>query len=301
MARKPRIHYPGALYHVMVRGNNKEAVLLDDLQKNKYLSILARYKEMFDFKLYAFCIMDNHAHLLVEVNETPLSSIMQRIQQVYTQWYNYTYERTGHVFQQRYKALLCDKDSYLLQLVKYIHYNPVRSDLAGGINYPWSSHRYYSIEQIDPLVDTTFVLNMFSSDTEKAIVQYSRYLKQKPEDKDYKDIVDAPEMMQITEHEKPAQEDTLSLDDLIELICHNENISSALIFNKDKTQKVSNARKAIIILSDKYCSISNTKLAEHLNLAPSMTSRIKAKRFKQTARVKDIIKRFERGSSITEA
>ncbi len=301
MARKPRIHYPGALYHVMVRGNNKETVLLDDLQKNKYLSILARYKKMFDFKLYAFCIMDNHAHLLVEVNETPLSSIMQRIQQVYTQWYNYTFDRTGHVFQQRYKALLCDKDSYLLQLVKYIHYNPARSDLAKGINYPWSSHRYYSAEQIDTLVDTTFVLNMFSPDTKKAIVQYSQYLKQKPENKDYEDTVEVPEMIQNTEHEKLEQEDTLSFDDLIELVCRNEGISKELIINKDKTQKVSNTRKAIIILSDKYCSISNIKLAEHLNLAPSMTSRIKAKRFKQTAKVEDIIKRFERGSSITEA
>lgn len=301
MARKPRIHYPGALYHVMVRGNNKETVLLDDLQKNKYLSILTRYKKMFDFKLYAFCIMDNHVHLLVEVNETPLSSIMQRIQQVYTQWYNYTFDRTGHVFQQRYKALLCDKDSYLLKLVKYIHYNPVRSDLAKGINYPWSSHRYYSVEQIDTLVDTTFVLNMFSPDMEKAIVQYSQYLKHKPENKDYEDTVEVPELIQNTEHDKLEQEDTLSFDDLIELVCRNEGISKELIINKDKTQKVSNARKAIIILSNKYCSISNIKLAEHLNLAPSMTSRIKAKRFKQTAKVEDIIKRFERGSSITEA
>ncbi len=299
MARKPRIHYPGALYHVIVRGNNKETVLLDDLQKNKYLSILTRYKEMFDFKLYAFCIMDNHAHLLAEVNETPLSTIMQRIQQVYTQWYNYNFDRTGHVFQQRYKALLCDKDNYLLQLIKYIHYNPVRSNLTEGISYPWSSHRYYTGEQRDTLVDTAFVLKMFSPDKEKAIVQYSKFLKQEPEDKGCYDTIEVLEKLRNTEHDK--QEQALSLDDLIQIICRNENISTELITKKDKTQIISNARKAIIILSDKYCMISNTELAKHLNLTPSMTSRIRAKKFKQTAKVEGIINRFEGVSSISEA
>jgi putative transposase len=130
MARKPRIYYPGALYHVIVKGNNGEDVFKEESHKNKYLDIIASYKTMMGFILYAYCIMDNHAHLLIEVRDIPLSKIMQRIQQVYTQWFNHKYKRTGHVFQQRYKALLCDKDSYLLQLVRYIHNNPVKADLT---------------------------------------------------------------------------------------------------------------------------------------------------------------------------
>lgn len=97
MARKPRVHYQGALYHVMVRGNNGENVLSEEVHKNKYLEIIASYKEKIDFMLYAYCIMDNHAHLLIEVRDVPLSEIMQRIQQVYTQWFNHKYNRTGHV------------------------------------------------------------------------------------------------------------------------------------------------------------------------------------------------------------
>lgn len=143
MARKPRIHYPGALYHVIVRGNNQETIMYNDMHKNKYLSIVARYKEKLGFMLYAFCILDNHAHLLIEVQDVPLSQIMQRIQQVYTQWFNHRHDRTGHVFQQRYKAMLCNKESYLLEVIRYIHNNPVRANLDDGIEYRWSSHVYY--------------------------------------------------------------------------------------------------------------------------------------------------------------
>jgi REP element-mobilizing transposase RayT len=87
--------------------------------------------------------MDNHAHLLIEVDDIPLSKIMQGIQQVFTQHYNRKNKTTGHVFEQRYKSFLCAKDAYLLQLIRYIHQNPVRSKLTGGLNYQWSSHKEY--------------------------------------------------------------------------------------------------------------------------------------------------------------
>ena len=87
--------------------------------------------------------MDNHAHLLIEVDDIPLSKIMQGIQQVFTQHYNRKNRTTGHVFEQRYKSFLCAKDAYLLQLIRYIHQNPVRSKLTGGLNYQWSSHQEY--------------------------------------------------------------------------------------------------------------------------------------------------------------
>ena len=115
-----------------------------DIHKNKYLDILATYKEKIGFLLYAYCIMDKHVHPLVEVKDTPLSQIMQRIQQVYTQWFNRKYNRTGHVFQQRYKALLCDKDNYFLQLIRYIHNNPVRANHEGGIENIFRGFQKYS-------------------------------------------------------------------------------------------------------------------------------------------------------------
>ena len=104
MPRKPRVHYPGALYHVICRGNNKEWVFKQELEKKEYLSLIENYKKRYGFSLYAWVIMSNHAHLLIEVGEKPLWKIMQGIQQSYTTWYNRTNRHSGHVFEQRYRV-----------------------------------------------------------------------------------------------------------------------------------------------------------------------------------------------------
>jgi REP element-mobilizing transposase RayT len=109
----------------------------------KYLKIIKRYKDKYNFILYAYCIMDNHAHLLVEVKDIPISKIMQGIQQIYTQRYNIRKNRTGHVFEQRYKAILCNKDEYLIELMRYIHQNPLKAGFKEAIRYRWSSYNEY--------------------------------------------------------------------------------------------------------------------------------------------------------------
>src|SRR5262245_61655407 len=125
MARKPRLHAPGVLYHVIVRGNHRQKtfVALDDYQY--YLEKMTQYRRKFDVTLFAYCLMPNHVHLLLECSQTPLGKFMQGLQQSYTQYYNRRYKKSGHLFQGRYKAIICDKDSYLLELVRYIHLNPV--------------------------------------------------------------------------------------------------------------------------------------------------------------------------------
>ena len=143
MARKPRIHYEDAAYHVIARGNNRARVFEKSEEKNKYLELLAGYKDRYGFQLYAYVIMDNHVHMLLRVRETPLAKVMQGIQQRYTQYYNRRYNHSGHVFEQRYKAFLCENDSYLVALVRYIHQNPLRMKMLEGINYTWSSHQAY--------------------------------------------------------------------------------------------------------------------------------------------------------------
>ena len=105
-----------------------------------------KYIDKYNGKLYPYVIMDNHCHLLIEVSKTPLAKIMQLIQQTYTSWYNRNYKRSGHVFEQRYKSIICDKDSYLLSLIRYIHQNPVRAKTA-DINYKYSSHKEYILKE----------------------------------------------------------------------------------------------------------------------------------------------------------
>ena len=169
VARKPRIHYEGALYHVICRGNNREYILDTDEWKSIYLETVQRYKKRFEFKLYAYVVMDNHVHMLLEVAEVPLSKIMQCIQQVYTQTYNRKRLRTGHVFEQRYKAIMCDKDEYLLMLIRYIHQNPVRINHRDGMEYRWSSYRKYLQDTVDPLLDKAFVIGLFENSKSKFI------------------------------------------------------------------------------------------------------------------------------------
>ena len=291
MARKPRVHYPGALYHVMVRGNNGEKVLNEEIQKNKYLDIIASYKEKIGFMLYAYCIMDNHAHLLIEVRDVPLSQIMQRIQQVYTQWFNHKYNRTGHVFQQRYKALLCDKDNYLLQLIRYIHNNPVKANLKDGIKYKWSSHLYYAGKKSN-IADTSYILKIFSEDKNNAIKQYLQFMNQEDTEITYVNT-DELHSSSVAVKNKKNELKNINIDEIIGAVRANEGVTIEEIIKKTRVQKISDIRKAIVLLSESYCNVSNKLLSEKLNISPSMISKIKSGDSKGTAYVEEVIKRWK--------
>ena len=124
----------------MSRGNQGQLIFLDDGDRQRYLKLLKELPRQFGCKLYAYVLMDNHVHLLVEVGNLPLSKIMQNLQFRYTQQYNRRYRKVGHLFQGRYKAILCDRDNYLLELVRYIHLNPIRAGLVRRTDrYRWSS------------------------------------------------------------------------------------------------------------------------------------------------------------------
>jgi REP element-mobilizing transposase RayT len=182
MARKPRIEFEGALYHVITRGNQRQQIFKDTEDYNKYLKILGDYKARYDFLLYAYVLMGNHVHLLMETKVVSLSKILQGVNQSYTMYFNRRYATVGHLFQGRYKAMLCDKDSYLLSLIKYIHMNPVRAERAKSPEaYPWSSHGFYVGQARGRgIVDSELVLRIFSEDGRKARRAY-RELYRLPE------------------------------------------------------------------------------------------------------------------------
>lgn len=178
MARKTRIEFEGAFYHVITRGNQRQKIFKHEGDFTKYLETVAKYKEKYGFALYAYVLMSNHVHLLIETGKVPLSKILQGINQTYTIYYNKKYQTVGHLFQGRYKAILCDRDEYLLSLLKYIHLNPMRAKIAAPWEYEWSSHRSYaSKESENTLVDTEKVLNMFSGSKTAARKLYQAYME----------------------------------------------------------------------------------------------------------------------------
>ena len=161
MARRPRVFAPGLLYHVIVRGNQRRKTFRCDDDYKAYLDRLQDYRAKFHLRVYAYCLMPNHVHLLLESGSAPLGKFMQGLQQSYTQYFNRSYRKVGHLFQGRYKAIICDKDKYLLALLRYIHLNPVRAGLAKRPEgYVHSGHRSYLTDGAAKLIDARPILEL---------------------------------------------------------------------------------------------------------------------------------------------
>lgn len=178
MARKPRLHYIGAVYHVMVRGNSGQNIFADEEDRYRFYLFLQEGVEKFGHRIHAFCLMNNHVHLAIQVGEKPLSRIMQNLCFRYTQWVNSRQKRVGHLFQGRYKAIVVDADSYLAELVRYIHLNPVRAKILKTPEaYPWSGHRaYMGLEQL-PWLTTELVLLQFAQRLKTARTKYGKFVQ----------------------------------------------------------------------------------------------------------------------------
>lgn len=144
MARKPRLHFPGAVYHVTLHGNANREVFLDDTDRTRFLLLVQEGIEKFGHKVYGYCLHSSYLQLVIEVDETPLSRIMQQLGFRYTRWFNDWHQQVGHLFQGRYKAILVDPERYLLDLVREVHLAPIRAGKESDpMRYAWSSHRAY--------------------------------------------------------------------------------------------------------------------------------------------------------------
>jgi len=177
MARKPRVHYSGALYHVILRGNAGQIIFDNDEARTRFTLLAQEGVERFGHRIHAFCLMSNHVHLAIQVGRVSLSRILQNLSFRYTQWVNGRRKRSGHLFQGRYKAVLVDADSYLHALTRYIHLNPVRAGVVKEPkDYLWSGHRaYLGLEKI-PWLTTDWVLSQFSDKLATARRIYEKYV-----------------------------------------------------------------------------------------------------------------------------
>lgn len=155
MGRYARINYPELTYHVIQRGNNREIVFVEKEDYHHYLNTLQRYKKKFEFKLFAFCLMTNHVHLLIKVGDkASISKIMQCVTVAHIRYYNDKYQRCGHVWQGRFLSPLVSEDEHLLNVMRYIEQNPLRAGLvARSEDYRWSSYRLNLKETEGTLID----------------------------------------------------------------------------------------------------------------------------------------------------
>ncbi|MFB6358685.1 MAG: transposase [Thiohalorhabdaceae bacterium] len=178
MARPLRIEYPGALYHVTARGDGRDWIYLDEEDRQAFLDLLGEVVGTFNWAVHAYCLMGNHYHLLVETPDANLGRGMRQLNGVYTQRFNRRHGRVGHVFQGRYKAILVEKDAYLLELARYIVLNPVRAGLIEEPGeWPWSSYR--ATAGLDPRpqwLSVDWIRNTFFPRPEAAGAAYRRFV-----------------------------------------------------------------------------------------------------------------------------
>jgi len=179
MARPLRIEYPGAFYHVTSRGNEQKDVFKSQKDREKFLSYLESATERYGAVIHAYCLMNNHFHLLLETPAGNLSQIMRHINGAYTTYFNIKRKRAGHLFQGRFKAILVEADEYAKELSRYIHLNPVRVGIVTRPEeYQWSSYRYFIGQVKTPeWLKTGFILGYFDSEIAKAWKKYRAFVE----------------------------------------------------------------------------------------------------------------------------
>ena len=180
MARPLRLEFEGAVYHVTSRGNARESIFLNNGDRMRFLEILADVVDRFGWICHAYCLMTNHYHLLVETPDANLSRGMHLLNGVYTQWFNHRHGRVGHLLQGRFKAILVEKESHLLELVRYVVLNPVRAKMVRSVrDWPWSSYRATAGQMDAPeFLTIAWILSQFDPAPQRAAREYRRFVRQ---------------------------------------------------------------------------------------------------------------------------
>jgi len=178
MARPLRFLYPGAVYHITSRGNERKAVFKSVRDREKFLEYLESAVEKYQALIHAYCLMDNHYHLLLETPSGNLPRIMRHINGAYTTYFNVKRDRSGHLFQGRYKAILVEKDEYAKELSRYIHLNPVRAKMVESPeDYVWSSYQsYIGIKKAPKWLHQEFILGYFGNKISNARSGYRGFV-----------------------------------------------------------------------------------------------------------------------------
>ncbi len=174
MPRKPREQSPMGIYHVIMRGVNRQIIFKNKEDRIIFLEKMDKFRENDEYKVFAYCLMDNHIHLLLQELNAPLSNSIKRICSSYVRWYNNKYERIGHLFQERFRSEVVDNEGYFLTVLRYIHQNPIKAHMVTDVSeYPWSSYNEYLNNNRH--IDKSFALKLFSNERKNALKSFREF------------------------------------------------------------------------------------------------------------------------------
>ena len=275
MARKPRIHFPGAVYHVILRGNGGQDIFYSEEDRFRLYLLLQEGIERFGHRIHAFCLMTNHIHMAIQVRDIALSKIIQNMSFRYTRYINKKQQRIGHLFQGRYKALLIDADSYLLELVRYIHNNPLRAGLVQvPEDYQWSSHRVYIDKESIPWVSTDWILSQFAKHGKKDRKWFHEFCLKGNHEEHRQEFHQGTFEGRILGDDRFSENalsraeerfpSTLSVEQLITLVCKKYKIDEQAIVAPGKQQPAAEARAVVSYLVQDAEKLSMTELGKYL-------------------------------------
>ena len=282
MARKPRIHFKGAVYHVLLRGLEGRAVFRSAADRRTLESLAAEGIDRFDHRIHAFCLMPDHVQLAVEVADAPLSRVMQNLSFRYTRHYNSQHDEDGPLFHGRYKAIVIDPEAYLLDLVRWIHNNPVRAGRAPRArDFRWSSHATYLAEngtgsagEPRPWVSTDRVLERFGKTPRGAVPAFERFVDAGREERERDDLMrgtDGGRLLGDARFRRRALRPPkavappMSLARLVRLVCREEGVKESTLRGESRARRESSIRQTIAWLALEFDIASLTALANRFN------------------------------------
>lgn len=284
MARPPRLEFPGAVYHVTARGNERRPVYRDDRDREEYLARIAEYRDRFQFQLLGYCLMTNHVHLAVRTGVVPLSRIMGGLHSTYTQWFNRRHRRVGHLFQGRYKAFLVQEDCYLVALIRYIHRNPVEAKLVERASgYRWSSDRFFRRGDAPSWFDLDGALPSFGPTPSSAIRRYVALVDGRSIRPSYEDLpaieqmIKGDELFALNRFEERGQLEPplrgLSEDRVIEVVARITGVAADDLTGPRQGGQVAFARCVAAYVAKRLGRIPVSRMARRFHLDDSSLAR----------------------------
>ena len=284
MARRTRLHLPSSIYHVMLRGNDGQAIFFSNEDRCRMCLLIQEGVERFGHSVHSFCFMGNHIHLAIQVGDTSISRIMQNLAFRYTRYINKKYKRVGHLFQGRFKSIIVDGHRYLKELVRYIHLNPVRANLVKQPEmYPWSSHRAYLMLNEYTWLTCDHLLRRFSEARNEAVGSYESFVlkgigleigldfKSGCSDGILGDEVFVEEFLGTA---MGFQKQEIKLPELIAKVCERFNLSEEILCSPGKNRLQSHARAMLALFVRESENLSIEELAAFLGRDASGLSKL---------------------------
>lgn len=302
MSRQARIDLPGLLQHVIVRGVARSDIFLDDEDREEFVRRLSALLVETSTRCYAWALLDNHVHLLLLPTEHPLARLMRRLLTGYAVYFNLRHNRSGHLFQNRYKSIVCDADNYLLELIRYIHLNPVRSGLVNNLgeltSYCWCGHRQLLRVESRGMICADDVLSLFAQRKRAAVARYVDFLADGLAQESRHNLSGGGKRVSQYFNQALAVDDVFddrilgggafvekvltaaeslpvpdkSLEELIDCVAHHCGVAVEELAHPCRQADMSRAKALICYWATRRCRIPGNRVAERLGLSTSAVS-----------------------------